>query len=474
MTDNYEAAIAGTGWGLWHYFLIILCGLISLAEASTSLTVPIVAPIIACDLKLSKDQAIMPIAISSLGMAIGAFVFGSISDTVGRKNLIPVTMGIVFCASASLSFAQTNFLINLSVFVLGLGVAGNNTVLRVYLIECLPMRKRGTCLAIIDMFWMIGYALALGVSWALMPSVIRMLGKKFRPSSWRVLAALYGMPSLVIACMSGLLPPSPRHSIYRRRPGQALAVLRQMYAINNSKHADTYPKVLYENLGTNQQNAQASLQADNIVWNISVPATFSRVIKEVLPFAGLALWKTHVLQELENDHIGSGNGTCSVNIQNVALGFLQSCDEINEARFELLLLVSLGYVLGEILLIVGIDVVGRKPYLIFSALVGGAASIVLIVRMHHTIRLVLASIFLAAYAIGVTTTCVLLLENYPTALRGTMIGLTKILPHLTVFAMQLFLKTTCLSSIIVVSIILIGAAIVMLPVADLTKSPMKE
>jgi len=41
-------------------------------------------------------------------------------------------------------------------------VAGNNTVLRVYLIECLPMRKRGTCLAIIDMFWMIGYVLALG------------------------------------------------------------------------------------------------------------------------------------------------------------------------------------------------------------------------------------------------------------------------------------------------------------------------
>lgn len=82
-----------------------------------------------------------------------------------------------------------------------------------------------------------------------------------------------------------------------------------------------------------------------------------------LRFAGLALWKTHVLQELENDHIGSGNGTCSVNIQNVALGFLRSCDEINGARFELLLLVSLGYVLGEILLIIGIDVVGRKMYL---------------------------------------------------------------------------------------------------------------
>lgn len=41
-------------------------------------------------------------------------------------------------------------------------VAANNIVLRVYLIECLPMRKRGTCLAIIDMFWIVGYLSALG------------------------------------------------------------------------------------------------------------------------------------------------------------------------------------------------------------------------------------------------------------------------------------------------------------------------
>lgn len=56
-----------------------------------------------------------------IGMAVGSFLFGSISDTTSRKKSIAVSTGIVFCASAGLSFAQTNFLINLSVFVLGLG-----------------------------------------------------------------------------------------------------------------------------------------------------------------------------------------------------------------------------------------------------------------------------------------------------------------------------------------------------------------
>jgi len=54
-------------------------------------------------------------------MAVGAFLFGTISDVAGRKKLIPITMGIVFCALASLSFAQINFLINLSVFIFGMG-----------------------------------------------------------------------------------------------------------------------------------------------------------------------------------------------------------------------------------------------------------------------------------------------------------------------------------------------------------------
>ncbi|KMQ99390.1 synaptic vesicle glycoprotein 2a [Lasius niger] len=66
---------------------------------------------------------------------------------------------------------------------------------------------------------------------------------------------------------------------------------------------------------------------------------------------------------MERDHVVSGNDTCNVHVQNLASGFLRSCDEVNEARFGLLLLVSLGYVLGEMLLIIGINAVGRKLYL---------------------------------------------------------------------------------------------------------------
>nr|XP_012136176.1 PREDICTED: organic cation/carnitine transporter 7-like [Megachile rotundata] len=97
-----------------------------------------------------------------IGMAIGAFLFGSIIDEYGRKRSIHITMLTVFCSMTTLSFAQTTILINLSLFVLGMGLAGNNVVLKVFLIELLPMKQRGSSLAVLDIFGVLGYISALG------------------------------------------------------------------------------------------------------------------------------------------------------------------------------------------------------------------------------------------------------------------------------------------------------------------------
>lgn len=41
-------------------------------------------------------------------------------------------------------------------------LAGNNVVLRVYVIEFLPMKRRGFCLVALDVLGVIGYVSALG------------------------------------------------------------------------------------------------------------------------------------------------------------------------------------------------------------------------------------------------------------------------------------------------------------------------
>ena len=54
-------------------------------------------------------------------MAFGGLLLGTLADVNGRKESIPVTMIIIFCGSIGLSFAQTYFLINLTIFIIGIG-----------------------------------------------------------------------------------------------------------------------------------------------------------------------------------------------------------------------------------------------------------------------------------------------------------------------------------------------------------------
>ncbi|XP_031368916.1 organic cation/carnitine transporter 7-like isoform X1 [Apis dorsata] len=467
----------------------------AIAEACVLPTILIVVPFMACDLSLSASQATTVHATLTLGMAVGGFLFGIIIDASGRKSSIPITMIVVFCATISLSFAQTTFLIYISTFILGLGLAGNNVVLRVYLIELLPMKRRGFCLVILDVLGILSYISILGMSWLLMPSILLFQNKKFRPNSWRVLTGLGGIPNLIIACATSLLPASPRYLLYRRRHEEALSILRQIYAINNSKHVDTFVLSLSNLENCVKQIEEEDEETNNMIRTIHkfCIKTYKR-IREIcksfkyttilgictnfLQFPGImwvALWSAQILQQTENFHKSSKKDyACVIDIEDMALGFLRNCQEVDMDRFRMLLYLSLSYLVAEILLVIGIDVVGRKIFLVFSGVVGATACLGLLFTVHNVIQLVLLLIILATYVIGRTTASIILLENYFTGVRGTIIGLSRIFPYLVGSFSKLFLNVQCASSIIVMLGILMSAAVAGSRMTDLTRLPMQE
>ncbi|KAK9295837.1 hypothetical protein QLX08_009960 [Tetragonisca angustula] len=485
-----------SGWGLCHCFIVGLCGMCAFAEACVLPIILVVVPLMACDLSLNTSQVTAVYTTLTLGMAVGAFAFGTIIDASGRKDCIPITMLAVFCATITLSFAQTMLLIYLSIFILGVGLAGNNVVLRVYLIEILPIKRRGFCLVILDLLGIIGYISALGLSWLLMPSIIQLQNKKFRPNSWRVLTGLGGIPNLIMACATSLLPTSPRYLLYRRRYEEALAVLRQIYAINNSKHADTYSLHSLNNcVRPNEEDEEITRNVIIMMRRFcrktckrireicSTPlksTTLLGICMNFLQFPGIiwiAFWNTQLLQETEDFNKSSKkNSTCIISVENLALGFLQNCQEVDTDRFNGVFYLSLSYILGEILLLIGIDVIGRKIFLMVSGLMGTAACLALLFTAHDIVRVILSLIILAAYTIGCTTIPIILMENYFTGydFRGTIIGISRIFPYFIGSFTKLFLNIQCVTSIYIMSGILMSAAVAGSQMPDLTRLPMHE
>lgn len=78
----------------------------------------------------------------------------------------------------------------------------------------------------------------------------------------------------------------------------------------------------------------------------------------------LALWITRLLQEMEKlDKPINKSSMCTIDLQNITLGILHDCQEVDNDCFKLLLYLSVGYILGEVLLLARIDVIGRKVFL---------------------------------------------------------------------------------------------------------------
>ena len=159
------------------------------------------------------------------GAVLGAFLFGWLTDRLGRKKLFTITLAVYLVATAASGLAWNALSFVLFRFLTGAGIGGEYTAINSTIQELIPARFRGwTDLLINGSFW-IGAALGAGGSLILLnPAVID-------PAiGWR-LAFLFGATiGLVILVMRLWIPESPRWLVTHGFAAEADAVMRGIEA----------------------------------------------------------------------------------------------------------------------------------------------------------------------------------------------------------------------------------------------------
>lgn len=103
---DFEAAIELTGYGKFHYILLAICGLVSTSEEMDVISMSFILPSAQCDLDLNTHTKGWLNCIIFVGMMVGAYVWGSLADSLGRKRvLIVISFTNALCIIAS-SFSQ--------------------------------------------------------------------------------------------------------------------------------------------------------------------------------------------------------------------------------------------------------------------------------------------------------------------------------------------------------------------------------
>ncbi|GAJ25549.1 niacin transporter NiaP [Liquorilactobacillus sucicola DSM 21376 = JCM 15457] len=150
--------------------LLIATGLAWLFDAMDVGMLSFVIAALKNEWNLSEIQLGWIGSVSSIGMALGAVVFGILADRLGRKDVLIMTL-LIFSIGTGLSALTTGYLIFIILrFFVGAGLGGELPVASTLVSENVPVEKRGRTVVLLESFWAGGWLVAAIISYFVIPT----------------------------------------------------------------------------------------------------------------------------------------------------------------------------------------------------------------------------------------------------------------------------------------------------------------
>lgn len=149
--------------------LLMVIGTAWLFDAADVALLSFIMPLLKKEWTLTDGQIGLVSSITTVGMMIGAVLFGYLADKFGKKNIIILTL-LLFSIS-NLALAMTNDLPQFLFvrFLTGVGLGGELPVATTIIADSFSGHQRSRMLILVDSFWAIGWIVASLLAFLFMP-----------------------------------------------------------------------------------------------------------------------------------------------------------------------------------------------------------------------------------------------------------------------------------------------------------------
>src|SRR5271157_5887136 len=302
----------------------VIVGLATFFDAYTVLAIAFAMPQLVSEWKLAPAEVGFIISAGYVGQLIGAVVFGSVAEKLGRLHTLLITIVVFVSMDFACLFAWSGTSMLVFRFVQGIGSGGEVPVASAYINEFIGARKRGRFFLLYEVIFPIGLMFAGMAGYFLVPIY-----------GWKAMFVVGLVPSVLTIPLRWMMPESPRWLASKGRIAQADAVVK-MLENDATKRGLTLPEPVVHPL-----DPKATVRSD---WH------------EL--FKGIYLKRTFTIW---------GMWVCVYMVNNGLITWLPT---LYKQVFKLPLQTSLAYawitstagVVASIICALLIDKVGRKPW----------------------------------------------------------------------------------------------------------------
>jgi len=164
-------------------------------------------------------------SINSIGMAVGALVFGIMADRVGRKNVFIITLLLFSLASGASAFTTSLTLFLILRFIVGMGLGGELPVASTLVSESVPAEKRGRVVVLLESFWAFGWLLSALISYFIIPKY-----------GWEIALLISVIPAFYALYLRLNLPDSPQYlKMDKKQKMTPLESIKSVWSKENAK-----------------------------------------------------------------------------------------------------------------------------------------------------------------------------------------------------------------------------------------------
>ncbi|ABE36784.1 MFS transporter [Paraburkholderia xenovorans] len=370
----------------WHILVRCVVGATVFFDAFDALSIALVLPVLSTRWHLTSMSIGILIASGYVGQAIGALLFGSVAERIGRIKTISLTIVIFAFASLASAFAPNYAWLCAMRVIGGIGLGGEGPAALAYISEIAPVERRGAFILSFQFMYAAGFvAASLMGAW-----IVPRFG-------WQSIFIVGSLPIILLPVLRRLCPESPRWFASRGRLEESDAALWEI-----EKRVSKNGKVTLSDVAP---TAGPVLNRDSSVRELFSPVYRKRTINLWILWAatyfvvyGMTNWLPTLLKTVYHLPLQE---TLNIALLSATLGLC-----------------------GNIACVALIDRIGPKHWFI-GAFAGAAALFSLWLAMGDGKLVPFLILGLAAFVLSVTVSFGLFLytaEIYPTRMRGIGAG----------------------------------------------------